>query len=156
MNKGNCDCRKIKLSDFEVQYINEKVKEDWTPDVIIERKEKSISCSVRIFYRKFKSGEFNQCDLPMQGKRKPNGHQEKCWKQSFKRNIRDRDNDHPNYQKKLGHIESDTIIGHQHKSTIITFLERVSKCIIALKLNGLKTVDIEKSLNLTKQTILKC
>lgn len=147
VNKGNCGRRKIKLPDSEVQYINEKVQEDWTPDVIIGRKEEPISCSMRTLYRKFKSGEFNQKDLPMQGKRKPNGHQEKRGKQSFRRSIRDRDSDHPNYKKEFGHLEGDTIIGHQHKSAIITLVERVSKCIIALKPNGRKAADIEKSLN---------
>ena len=71
---------------------------------------------MRTLYRKFKSGEFNQETLPMKDKRKPNGHQEKRGKQSFRRNIRDRDIDHPNYQKEFGHLEGDTIVGRHHKS----------------------------------------
>jgi len=66
--------------------------------VIIGRREIPISCGMRTLYRKFKSGEFNQENLPMQGKRKPNGHQEKRGKQSFRRSIRDRDQEHPHYQ----------------------------------------------------------
>ena len=57
---------------------------------------------MRTLYRKFASGELNQEQLPMQGKRKTNGHQEKRGKQSFKRSVRDRDHDHPDYQDEFG------------------------------------------------------
>src|SRR5699024_11770628 len=78
-------------------------------DVIIGRNERAISCSMRTLYRKFALGEFDVNALPMQGKRKPNGHQEKRGRQSFRRSIRDRDQEHPNYQKEFGHLEGDTI-----------------------------------------------
>lgn len=146
-NKAKCGRKKINLTPSETEYINEKTLEGWTPDVIIGRNEKPISCSMRTLYRKFQSGEFNQRDLPMQGKRKPNGHQEKRGKQSFRRSIRDRDSDHPNYQEEFGHLEGDTIVGNHHKSAIITLVERLSKCIIAIKPAGRKAANIETSLN---------
>lgn len=62
----------------------------------------------------------------MQGKHKPNGYQEKRRKQSLRRNIQDRNHDYPNYQKESGHLEGDTIVGHQHKSAVITLVEGVS------------------------------
>lgn len=113
-NKMNCGRKNIELPASEMDYINEKVRDGWTPDVIIGRNEKPISCGMRTLYRMFKSGVFNQDNLPMKGKRKPNGHQEKRGKQSFKRSIRDRDCDHPDYQEEFGHLEGDTIVGRHH------------------------------------------
>lgn len=83
----------------------------------------------------------------MKGKRKPNGHQEKRGKQAFKRGIDDRNQEHPNYQKEFGHLEGDTIVGRHHKSAVITLVERMSKCIIAIKPKGRKACDIETALN---------
>lgn len=144
-NKSNCGRNHIELPSSEVDYINEKVRQSWTPDVIIGRKEKPISCSVSTLYRLFKSGVFNQEVLPMKGKRKPNGHQERRGKQAFRRSILDRESEHPNYKKEFGHLEGDTIVGRHHKSAIITLVERVSKCIIAIKSAGRKAINIEEA-----------
>ncbi len=146
-NKSNCGRKPIELSPAEVKHINEKVHQGWTPDVIIGRNEKPVSCSVSTLYRMFKSGKFNQEALPMKGKRKPNGHQEKRGKQAFKRSILDRDSEHPDYQKEFGHLEGDTIVGRHHKSAVITLVERVSKCIIAIKPDGRKALDVENAFN---------
>lgn len=146
-NKRNCGRKAIVLPQDEIDYINEKLADDWTPDVIIGRKEKPISCSMKTLYRQFEQGIFNQDKLPMKGKRKPNGHQEKRGKQTFRRGIEDRDQEHPNYQKEFGHLEGDTIVGVHHKSAVITLVERISKCIITIKPEGRKAADIEKSLN---------
>jgi len=83
----------------------------------------------------------------MQDKRKPNGHQEKRGKQSFRRSIRDRDSDHPNYQEEFGHLEGDTIVGNHYESSVIRLVGRLSKCIIAIKPAGRKAANIETSLN---------
>src|SRR5690625_7683412 len=82
----------------------------------------------------------------MKGKRKPNGHQEKRGKQSFRRTIKERNQEHPDYANEFGHLEGDTIVGHQHKSAIITLVERLSKCIIEIKTKGMKAQNIEESL----------
>src|SRR5699024_7774133 len=55
---------------------------------------------------------------------------------NFKRSIRDRDPDHLDYQEEFGHLECDTIVGRHHKSAVITLVERLTKCIIAIKPNG--------------------
>ena len=146
-NKAKCGRKRITLPPDEKEYINKKVQQGWTPDVIIGRKEKLISCSMRTLYRRFSEGEFNQESLPMQGKRKPNGHQEKRGKQSFRRTIKDREKDYPSYDKEFGHLEGDTIIGRHHKSAIITLVERQSKCIIAIKPPGRQAANVESSLN---------
>ena len=53
---------------------------------------------------------------------------------------------YPSYHKEFGHLEGDTIIGKNHKSAVITFAERASKLIIALKTPGRKAEDIEVTL----------
>src|SRR5690625_6486914 len=70
-NKAKCGRKKIQLKPDEKTYIKEKVRDGWTPDVIIGRNERAISCSMRTLYRKFALGEFDVNALPMQGKRKP-------------------------------------------------------------------------------------
>ena len=95
-NKTHCGAKKIELPDDQVEYIKEKVADHWTPDVIIGRAEKNISCSMRTLYRRFQDSEtFNVATLPMKGKRKPNGHKEKRGKQAFRRQLKDRQRDIP-------------------------------------------------------------
>lgn len=146
-NKQKCGRKPIQLPQDEIDYINEKVTEGWTPDVIIGRKERHISCGMKTLYRMFEKGVFNQEHLPMKGKRKPNGHQEKRGKQAFRRTINERNEEHPNYEKEFGHLEGDTIVGNHHKSAVITLVERLSKCIITIKPDGRKARDVESSLN---------
>ncbi|WP_077706178.1 IS30 family transposase [Virgibacillus dokdonensis] len=146
-NKAKCGRKRTQLTDEERAYIEEKACDGWTPDVIIGRNERPIFCSMRTLYRKFEAGEFDVNTLPMQGKRKPNGYKEKRGKQSFRRGIQDRDNDHPNYKKEFGHLEGDTIVGRHHKSAVITLVERLTKCIIAIKPEGRRAANVESSLN---------
>lgn len=154
-NKKRCGRRKIVLPKERQKYIKEKVSQGWTPDVIIGRAEQPISCSMRILYRQFKDGIFDVTTLPMKGKRKPNGHQERRGKLAFKRNISEREKDYPLFNDKFGHIESDTIVGVHHKSAVITLVERLSKAIITLKPQGRKARDIETTLTQWFQTIPK-
>jgi IS30 family transposase len=146
-NKKHCGRRKIELPEEQRAYINEKVAQGWTPDVIIGRKEISIDCSMRTLYRQFQGKVFDVSSLPMKGKRKPNGHQERRGKQAFKRNITERKSDYPAFQDEFGHIEGDTIVGIHHKSAVITLVERLSKVIITLKPDGRKASDIETAMD---------
>lgn len=146
-NKKRCGRRPTVLSAAQQAYVEEKVTQGWTPDVIVGRQEHPISCSVRTLYRLFERQIFNISSLPMQGKRKPNGHKERRGRQAFKRNISERVNDYPAFNTEFGHLDGDTIVGEHHKSAVITLVERLSKVIITLKPNGRTAKDIETSIN---------
>lgn len=146
-NKSRCGRHSIALSDAETEYVQKKVAQGWTPDIIIGRGEIPIDCSVRTLYRMFKDGVFDIQTLPMKGKRKPNGHQEKRGKQAFRRTIHDRNDTYQQFGTEFGHLEGDTIVGAKHKSAVITLVERLSKVIITLKPAGRQAADIEKRLN---------
>ncbi|HCA5234451.1 TPA: IS30 family transposase, partial [Enterococcus faecium] len=90
-NKSNCGRRPLVLPEEQSEYIQRKVVQGWTPDVIVGRAAFPISCSARTIYRMFKKGLFDSSDLPMKGKRKPNGHQERRGKQTFRRSIHERE-----------------------------------------------------------------
>ena len=79
----------------------------------------------------------------MRGKRKPNGHKEKRGKQAFKRTIHHRNKEYNDFKSEVDHLEVDTIVGKNHKSAIITLVERLSKIIITLKPAGRQAIDIE-------------
>ncbi len=102
---------------------------------------------MRTLYRLFSKGIFEIDTLPMKGKRKPNGHQEKRGKQQYQRSIHDRPDNYPDFNSEFGHLEGDTIVGIHHKSAVITLVERLSKVIITIKPNGRKALDIETALN---------
>ncbi|MFL2077524.1 IS30 family transposase [Marinilactibacillus psychrotolerans] len=147
-NKTKCGAKKKTFTSEQIQYVKNRVADGWTPDVIIGRGEKDLGCSMRTLYRRFKdSALFDVTTLPMQGKRKPNGHKETRGKQGDKRTLDDRKKAYPTYENEFGHLEGDTIIGKNHKSAVITFAERVSKLIIALETPGRKAEDIEWTLN---------
>ena len=147
-NKAKCGAKKKTFTAKQIQYIKERVADGWTPDVITGRNEIDIGCSMRTLYRRFKDSPlFDITTLPMQGKRKPNGHQEKRGKQGNKRSLDDRQKAYPAFENEFGHLEGDTIIGKDHKSAVITLAERVSKLIIALETPGRKAKDIEQVLN---------
>ncbi|HAP6048132.1 TPA: IS30 family transposase, partial [Enterococcus faecium] len=113
------------------------------------------ACSVRTLYRMFKDKTFDPHDLPMKGKRKPNGHKEKRGKQAFRRSIQDRTTDYIQFNHEFGHLEGDTIVGGKHKSAVITLVERLSKVIITLKPAGRQAIDIENRLNQWFQSVPK-
>ena len=78
-NKQRCGRKRTQLSLAELTYINDKIAQGWTPDTIIGRAERSISCNLRTLYRMFERGQFgfDVRSLPMRGKRHPNGYGER-------------------------------------------------------------------------------
>ena len=62
----------IILPNDELSYIKEKISLGWSPDTIIGRNEKHISCSMRTLYRIFKRfKDLDVTSLPMKGKKHP-------------------------------------------------------------------------------------
>lgn len=144
-NKKKYGRKSIRLSKQEVDYIKEQVKLGWTLDVIIGRQEQAISCCIRTLYRLFSKGIFDVKTLPMKGKRKYNGYQEKRGQQQFKCSIHSRLAKYPDSE--FGHLEGNTIVVGHHQSAIITLVARVSKVIITIKSDGRKVANIEDVLN---------
>lgn len=137
-NKRRCGRKQTQLPKDEVNYINEQIKAGWTPDTIIGRAEQTISCSMRTLYRMFARGQydFNVQQLPMKGKRHPNGYVERRGKAGhLGRSIYQRYQDFPHYQHEFGHFEADTVQGKAHRGAVMTLVERQSKVMIVLNVH---------------------
>ena len=67
-NKKRCGRRSIDLPEEQKEYVQKRVIQGWTPDVIVGRSEMKLDCSVRTLYRMFKDKPFDTHDLPMSGK----------------------------------------------------------------------------------------
>ncbi|WP_438831348.1 IS30 family transposase [Streptococcus pluranimalium] len=61
--------------------------------------------------------------------------------------LADRAERYPEFESEFGHLEGDTIVGKNHKSAVITLVEKQSKAIITLQTNGRKASDIEESVS---------
>ncbi len=85
--KSRCGRRANVLSTEPSDYVQNKAAQGWTPDVFIGRAEYPNACSICTLYRMFKKGLFDALSLPLKGKCKSNGHQEKRGKQAFRRSI---------------------------------------------------------------------
>lgn len=135
MKRKNVVAQKKLLSKEEREYVIDRMKLGWTPDIIIGRKDVDLKILSRTLYRRLKNDKSLDVNLlPMRGKRKQNGYKEKRGRQSFRRTIEDRSKAYPNYANEFGHLKGDIIIGKDHKSAVITFVQRVSKGIITLKI----------------------
>lgn len=137
-NKQRCGRKQAQLAKDEISYINEQVKAGWTPDTIIGRAERTISCSMRTLYRMFARGQYNFAvqQLPMKGKRHPNGYVERRGKAGhLGRSIYQRYHDFPHYQHEFGHFEADTVQGKAHRGAVMTLVERQSKVMIVLNVH---------------------
>ena len=147
VNKKLCGRNKTSLTKSEKDFIQTHLEQNWSLDVIKGAYPDRISCSMRTLYRLADRGILKKEDLPWIGKRKPNGHSEKRGKQALRRDLCERANSYPNFKTEFGHLEGDTIVGEKHKIAVITSVERCSKAIITLKINGRKASDIEASIN---------
>lgn len=149
-NKKRCGRKLAQLSQDEVVYINEMVAQGWTPDTIIGRDDRSISCNRRTLYRMFKRGQFgfDAKNLPMHGNRHPNGYVEHRGKAGqLGRSIYERYEDFPNYTKEFGHLEGDTVQGKHHQGAVMTLVEHLSKVEIVLNVHAKKAENINRHLS---------
>jgi len=55
-NKKRCGRRSIALPEEQKEYVQKRVVQGWTPDVIVGRSEMKLDCSVRTLYRMFQTG----------------------------------------------------------------------------------------------------
>ncbi len=55
----------INVSEEQKEYIQSKVKQGWTQDTLIGRKETAIHYSIRMFYRMFKKEIFGCTSLQL-------------------------------------------------------------------------------------------
>ena len=137
-HKRRCGRKQIQLPTIEVNYIHAQIKAGWTPDTIIGRHEHPISCSMRTLYRMFARNQygFSVKQLPMKGKRHPNGYVEHRGKAGqLGRSIYQRYRDFPHYQHEFGHFEADTVQGKAHRGAVMTLVERQSKVMIVLNIH---------------------
>lgn len=161
-NKKRCGRKRIVQSDSEVQFCNEKLDAGYAPDIIVNKYQ--ISYSRSTFYNRISEGFFDKTKLPFKGKRKPNGHKESRGVMKGTRNISLRKHDFPNFEEEFGHFEGDTIVGANHKSSIVTLVERSSKLIVARKCKSrssyhtIQSIDEWLSLNpgIVKSIVFDC
>ncbi len=146
-NKKRCGRPKTQLANSVKVVIQNYLERDWSLDVIKGTYPDKIPCSMRTLYRLVDCGIFDKEDLSWKGKRKPNGKKETRGKQAFRRDIRERAKLFPDFDSEFGHLEGDTIVGKNHKSAVITLVEKQSKAIITLQTNGRKASDIEESVS---------
>ena len=137
-HKRHCGRKQTQLPTIEVNYIHAQIKAGWTPDTIIGNHEHPISCSMRTLYRMFARNQygFSVKQLPMKGKRHPNGYVEHRGKAGqLGRSIYQRYRDFPHYQHEFGHFEADTVQGKAHRGAVMTLVERQSKVMIVLNIH---------------------
>jgi IS30 family transposase len=147
-NKKKCGRKKEVLTLDELDYIWEKTKLGWAPDIIVNVDGSPLTISAKTLYRRFQDDHrLNIAVLPMQGKRKPNGYIEKRGKDSFCLTIHERDKLFPNLGQEVGHFEGDTIVGKNHQSRVITLAGRQFKSIITLKPQGNDATSVAKCLD---------
>ncbi|AXY25934.1 IS30 family transposase [Suicoccus acidiformans] len=146
-NKSKCGSKKKQFTEDQITYINDRVSQGWSPDVIIGRQEIDLNCCAKTLYRRFQDDPaFDVRDLPMQGKRKANHHVETRGRLNDRRRLEQRQEAYPEYNEEFGHFEGDTIVGKNHQSAAITLVERISKLAITLKTEGRKACQVTDSL----------
>ncbi len=118
-NKKCCGRRQTQLTQKEQDFIQMHLELNLSLNVIKGTYPDKISCSMRTLYRLADRSIFKKDDLPWQGKRKPNGKTEKRGKQVFRRDILERSEIYPKFEREFEHLEGDTIVGKHHKSAVV-------------------------------------
>lgn len=130
--KTSCGCgAKDKLENEKiVEDIQKKLSNGWTPEQIAGRsKFNGKECpSFSTIYRGIKAGIFIGTEkelLPRKGRRKPNGCKETRGSIPDRKNISERPSE-AEKRNKVGHFESDTVVGSGKKGAIMTYVDRKS------------------------------
>ena len=133
--KQKCGAKNILKESILLIDIQEKLENSWTPEQISERAklDKLYSISFKTIYRAIKAGfllEDTVKLLPRKGKGRKNGTQEKRGSIPGKKMIEERPQE-ANDRSEIGHYESDTIVGKDHKGAIMTYVCRKTRFLIA-------------------------
>jgi IS30 family transposase len=133
--KSNCGT-KNKLNDSVLLIdIQEKLELGWSPEQISGRAklDNKYEVSFKTIYRAIKNGFFSKDIfkfLPRKGKIKPRNTKESRGTIPDKKMIEERPEE-ANNRSEIGHYESDTIVGKDHKGAIVTYVCRMTRFLIA-------------------------
>ena len=133
--KQKCGSKNILKNSVLLIDIQKKLEEGWTPEQISERAklDKLYSVSFKTIYRAIKIGILPEGTvklLPRKGKVRKNGVKEKRGNIPDKKMIEERQQE-ANERSEIGHYESDTIVGKDHKGAIMTYVCRKTRLLIA-------------------------
>lgn len=133
--KNKCGARNILDGSILLIDIQAKLEDAWTPEQIAGRsKLKGLySISFKTIYRAIKDNLLSDDAvelLPRKGKVKPRGSKEKRGTIPDKKMIEERPQE-ADERSEIGHYESDTIVGKDHKGAIMTYVCRKTRYLIA-------------------------
>lgn len=133
--KKNCGAKNILDGSILLIDIQAKLEDAWTPEQIAGRSklEGLYSISFKTIYRAIKDNLLSDDAvelLPRKGKVKPRGSKEKRGTIPDKKMIEERPQEADD-RSEIGHYESDTIVGKDHKGAIMTYVCRKTRYLIA-------------------------
>lgn len=117
----------------------------WSPEQISQRLklEGRFSVGTSTIYRALENGKLRaSLHYFLRRKYKTFGKASKKHRKCFEKMIEDRPEE-ANNRTELGHWEGDTIIGHGHRSCIVTIVDRKSLFLVAGKCESKKVADVE-------------
>ena len=133
--KSNCGAKDKLLNNILLVDIQEKLELGWTPEQISERAKvnNKYKVSFKTIYRAIKNNLLSDDILeflPRKGKVKPRNIKEKRGTIPDKKMIDERPSEADD-RTEIGHYESDTIVGKDHKGAIMTYVCRKTRFLIA-------------------------
>ncbi|WP_425376605.1 IS30 family transposase [Spiroplasma endosymbiont of Aleiodes alternator] len=151
--KQNAGRKLIILTLTEINTINYLlINKNYALDIIANflKENKIKSISTKTLYNMFKTNRmgFDENNLLRKGKNKPHKRKETRGRINNCKSIHERNLIIPNIKniQEFGHLEGDTIIGKDHKSSIITLADIWSKTTIPLVSKNHKAENITKSI----------
>ena len=133
--KSNCGAKSILSNSILLIDIQEKLELGWTPEQISGRAqiENKYNISFKTIYRAIRSNLLSDDVLeflPRKGKVKARNTIEKRGTIPDKKMIEERPEE-ANNRTEIGHYESDTIVGKDHKGAIMTYVCRKTRFLLA-------------------------
>lgn len=140
--------RKIKLTQTTKSYIEEKLRETWSPEQICGFNEIDMLPSFSTIYRYLYQGLLSKGDLSvLRRKDRRNKAKETRGRFNIGKPISKRDKSVYN-RKDVGHWEADTVVSGRDngKSVFVTLVERKTRLYIARLLPNRKEVNVTKAI----------